>query len=168
MGDLAGLMEKIKSVTDQNSQKNLEEKLKEGKFSLEDVVEQIKSMNSLGGFDKIKSMIPGMDKAKIPDNALESQQEKISKWEHIIKSMTKYEKENPEILEKEHSRINRIAEGAGVNNSDIKSLLKQYKMLKEMIGSAEGMNMEEGGALSQKQMMKLAKKFGKKKMMRFR
>jgi len=166
MGDLESLIEKIKSVTNEDEQKKMQKRLEEGKLSLEDVVEQVKSMNSLGGFEKIKSMIPGLGNAKIPENLMENQQGKISKWEHIIKSMTKEEKENPEILEKQTSRISRIAKGAGVNNSDIRSLLKQYKMLNEMIKSGDAMGME-GGMMNQKQMMKLAKKFGKMKKMKF-
>ena len=87
-------------------------------------------------------------------------EEKILKWEHILKSMTPEEKENPEILEKQTSRISRISKGAGVNNSDIRSLLKQYKLLNDMIKSENSMDMSQG--LSQKQIQKLAKKFGKR------
>ncbi|MCK4553293.1 signal recognition particle protein [Candidatus Pacearchaeota archaeon] len=168
MGDLQNLIEKIKSVTDEDKQKKIQEKLEQGRLSLEDVVEQVKSMQSLGGFDKIKSMIPGLGSAKIPEGVLETQQEKIQKWEHIIKSMTPEEKETPEIFDDKKtavSRINRIAKGAGVNNSEIRSLLKQYKMLNEMIKGSADMDMSQG--MSQKQMMKLAKKFGKKKVRRF-
>ena len=168
MGDLQNLIEKIKSVTDEDKQKKIQEKLKGGKLSLEDVVEQVKSMGALGGFDKIKSMIPGLGNAKIPEGMLENQQEKIAKWEHIIKSMTTEEKENPEVFDDKKIavlRINRIAKGAGVNNSEIRSLLKQYKMLNDMIKGGADMDMSQG--MSQKQMMKLAKKFGKKKIRRF-
>jgi signal recognition particle GTPase len=60
-----------------------------------------------------------------------------------------------------------VAQGAGVNNSDIRALLKQYKMLQDMIkGGIDNMDMSKG--FSQKQMQKMMKKFGKKKMMRFR
>ena len=167
MGDLNSLIEKIKSVTNEDEQKEMQKKLQEGKLSLEDVVSQIKSMNSLGGFDKIKDMIPGFGKVKVPEGILESQQDKVSKWEHIIKSMTKKEKENPEILNS--SRISRIAQGAGVNNTDVRALLKQYKMLNEMVKSGgmseDSMDMSQG--MSQKQMMKLAKKFMKKGKLRF-
>jgi signal recognition particle subunit SRP54 len=166
MGDLQSLIEKIKSVTDESKQQKIQKKLEEGKLNLEDVVEQVKSMGSLGGFDKIKSMIPGLGKAKIPEGMLEGQQEKIAKWEHIIKSMTKEEKENPELLEKQTSRIARIAKGAGVTTSNIRSLLKQYKMLNEMMKGGMG-NMDMSGGMSQKQLMKLAKKFGGKKIRRF-
>lgn len=164
MGDLQTLIEKIKSVTDEGKQEEMQKRLQQGKLTLNDVIEQVKSMNSLGGFDKIKSMIPGLGNAKIPDNLLENQQEKIAKWEHIIKSMTPEERENPELLKKQTSRINRIAQGSGVHNSDIRSLLKQYDMLNDMIKSGADMDMSQG--MSQKQMQKLMKKFGKKKVMR--
>jgi signal recognition particle subunit SRP54 len=165
MGDLNALIEKIKSVTDEDNQKKIQKRLEDGKLSLEDVIEQVKSMNSLGGFEKIKGMIPGLGNAKISENLMETQQGKVSKWEHIIKSMTPEEKENPEILEKQTSRINRIAKGSGVNNSDVRALLKQYKMLNEMLKSGTEMDMSQG--FNPKQMQKLMKKFGKFKKMKF-
>ena len=166
MGDLSTLIEKIKSVTDEGKQEQIQKNLMEGKLTLDDVVEQSKSMSHIGGFEKIKSLIPGLGKAKIPEGTIEKQETKISKWQHIIKSMTKEEKEAPEIFEKENSRVARVAQGAGVNNSDVRGLLKQYKMLKEMLkGGMENMDMSKG--MSQKQLMKFAKKFGKKKMMGF-
>ena len=169
MGDLNSLIEKIKSITDEDKQKKIKKQMEEGKLRLEDVIEQVKSMNSLGGFEKIKTMIPGFAKVKdkIPENLLDSQQEKISKWEHIIKSMTDEEKNYPELLKKQTSRISRVAKGAGVSANDVRSLLKQYDMLNEMIKAGNGAGNIESGMLSQKQMMKLAKKFGKFKRMKF-
>ena len=166
MGDLEALIEKIKSVTEEKNQKKIQKNIEEGKLTLDDVIEQVKSMSQLGGFEKIKSMIPGFSNmnAKIPEGALESQEAKVAKWEHIVKSMTVEEKENPELLEKQTSRIARIANGAGVHTSDVRSLLKQYKLLNDVLKSGgAGMDMSQG--MSQKQMMKFAKKFGKK--MRF-
>ena len=165
MGDLQALIEKIKSVTDEGRQEKLQKQLEEGNLSLEDVVEQVKGMNQLGGFDKIKSMIPGLGSAKIPENMMESQQAKIAKWEHILKSMTPEEKSSPELVKKQTSRIARIAKGSGVNTSDIRALLKQYDLLNDMMKSPSEFDPEKG--LSQKQMMKLAKKFGKMKKRRF-
>jgi len=162
MGDLEALIEKIRSVTDSDKQEKIQKKIEEGKLSLEDVVEQVKSMNSMGGFEKIKSMIPGLGSAKIPEGMMENQQIKVAKWEHILKSMTPDEKENPELLKKQTSRIARIAKGAGVHNSEIKSLLKQYDVLNDLIKSQTDLDMSQG--ISQKQLMKLAKKLGKKKM----
>ncbi len=167
MGDLQSLIEKIKSVTNEDQQKEMQERLEKGKLSLEDVIEQVKSMNQMGGFEKMKSMIPGFSSAKIPEGMLGTQEEKIAKWEHIIKSMTKQEKENPDIFEKQTSRISRVAQGAGVNNSDVRSLLKQYKMLNEMVKGGIG-NMDPSQGMSQKQMQKMMKKFGKTKKLKFK
>src|SRR3989344_8562896 len=170
MGDLETLIEKIKSVTGDEKTSKAQKKMQEGKLSLEDVIEQARSLNSLGGFEKIKSMIPGLSgiNQKLPEGAIENQEAKIAKWEHIVKSMTPEERENPELLEKQTQRISRVAAGSGVHNSDISALLKQYKLLNEMIksGAASG-DMDMSGGFSQKQMQKLAKKFGKMKKMRF-
>ena len=164
MGDLQTLIEKVKSVTDEGKQEEMQKRLEEGQLTLDDVIEQVKSMGSMGGFDKIKSMIPGLGNAKIPDEMLGAQEEKIKKWEHIIKSMTPEEKNNPEILKKQTSRIARIAKGSGVNSSDVRALLKQYDMLSEMVKGGSDMDMSQG--FSQKQMQKLMKTFGKKKIRR--
>jgi signal recognition particle subunit SRP54 len=165
MGDLESLIEKIRSVTDEDKQKEIQGRLEQGKLTLNDVVEQVKAMSSMGGFGKIKSMIPGFSKmeGKIPEEAIESQESKVKKWEHIIKSMTKEEIENPELIEKQTSRIGRIAQGAGVNNTDVRALLKQYKMLQSFVKEQANIDPEKG--MDQKQLMKLARKFGKKKFM---
>ena len=70
--------------------------------------------------------------------------------------MTEEEIENPEILEKQTSRIKRIAEGSGTTTTEIRELLKQYKMLKEMMGMQTGL---AEGKIDQKMMEKMAKKF---------
>ncbi len=160
MGDLKTLMEKIQSVVDKDKIEETQRKLQEGKFTLRDLQQQLESMESMGSMDKLMSMIPGLGKAKIPEEAMQIQQEKVKKWKHCINSMTKEEIENPEILEKETSRIQRIAKGSGTSTSDVRMLIKQYRMLKEMISSQK--QITEGGALDQKTMMKLAKKFGRK------
>ncbi len=158
MGDLEALIEKVRSVTDEGKQNQIQKRLEEGKLTLSDIIEQTKSMNSLGGFDKIKSMIPGLSNAKIPEGMMENQQQKIAKWEHILKSMTLQERENPELIRKETSRIARIAKGAGVNTSDVRSLLKQYDALSSMIKESADFS----GGINQKQLQKMMKKFGKK------
>ena len=160
MGDLKSLLEKIQSVTDEKEIEKTKKRLEEGKFTLDDMKEQLKTMHSVGSMDKIMSMIPGLGKANIPEGALNTQQEKVKSWEHAINSMTQEEKENPELLEKQTSRIQRIAKGSGTTTSDIRALIKQYKLLKEMISS--GKSMENAETLDQKTLMKLAKKFGRK------
>ena len=162
LGDLESLMEKIKTVTNENELKKTQKNIEQGKLTLRDVQSQLESMESIGSMDKIMSMIPGLGKAKIPEGKLEQQQKKMKGYKHAIDSMTKEEIENPEIMEKETSRLQRISKGSGVSTTDIRNLIKQYKMLKEMIQS--GKSNSEESIMDQKTLMKMAKKFGKKGM----
>jgi len=161
MGDLKGLMEKIHSVIDKDKIEKAQKSLEAGKLSMDDFASQLESMGQIGSFDKIMSMVPGLGnlKDKISPEMMESQEGKIKKWKAAISSMTKAEKEDPELLEKQTSRIARIAKGSGNTTSDIRALLKQYKMLQELVKSQSSIS-EKG--LDQKTMMKLARKFGKK------
>jgi len=164
MGDLEGLLEKVQSAMDQNSQKKLKHKLEKGEFDLRDFQEQIKSMSSMGSMDKIMDMIPGFSglKGKMPENMLGVQEEKMKHWQHAINSMTEEEIKNPEIIEKQTTRLGRIAKGSGTTTSEIRQLIKQYKLLKEFTKGGVSESEMTSGGFSQKQMMKLAKKFGKK------
>ena len=161
MGDLKSLMEKIHSVIDKDKIEEQQKRLQEGKFTLDDFASQLDSMSKIGSFDKILSHIPGLGKLKekVPEEMLHQQEEKVKHWKHAIKSMTLSERENPELLEKQTSRIQRISKGSGIPTSDIRALIKQHKMLKEMISSQSSL---ENANLDQKTMMKFAKKFSKK------
>ena len=129
---------------------------------MDDFYEQLKGMQNLGPLDKVMDLIPGLGKAKekIPENLLGAQEEKMKKWGHAINSMTKEEKESPELMEKQTSRMQRIAKGAGITTSEVRSLLKQYKMIKEFAKGGMPDDLSQG--FSQKQIQKLAKKFGRK------
>ena len=156
MGDLEALLEHVKSATDEKQQKRIEDRLKEGKFTLLDLYSQLEQMNKMGSMDKLLSMIPGMSAAKIPKEQLAKQERKMKHWKSAITSMTEEEIENPEILEKQTSRISRAAKGSGTTTTEIRELLKQYKMIKDM------MNMQSGdfnGEIDQKMMQKMAKRF---------
>jgi signal recognition particle subunit SRP54 len=157
MGDLQGLLEKVRSATDEKQTQRIQERLEEGKFTLMDLYTQLESMNQLGSMDKIMSMVPGMGNAmkKVPKDQLKKQEEKMVHWKNAINSMTEEEIENPEVLEKQTSRIKRIAQGSGTTTSEIRALLKQYKMLKEMMGMQ---NQMADGKIDQKMMQKMAKK----------
>ena len=159
MGDLQSLIEKVHSVVDKKQIEKTQKNIEEGKITLRDIESQFESLSSLGSLDKITSLIPGFNKAKVPDSALKQQEGKIKHWKAAIKSMTEEEIENPEILEKETSRIQRISKGSGTSTTEIRALIKQYKMLKEMVKSQSAM---QDGNMDQKTMMKLARKFGKK------
>ncbi|MEM4181702.1 MAG: signal recognition particle receptor subunit alpha [Candidatus Pacearchaeota archaeon] len=159
MGDLKALLEKVQTAIDEKQQKRIEEKLKEGKLTLEDFYEQIESMNKVGSFDKLISMIPGFGQAKVPKEMLEKQEEKLRRWKYAIQSMTKEEKENPELFEKQTSRISRVAKGAGITTSEVRELLKQYKLMNDLIKSQSSLEGIQEGKLDKKTMMKIAKKF---------
>jgi signal recognition particle subunit SRP54 len=161
MGDLKSLMEKIHSVMDEKEIEKQQKKLEAGKFTLRDLQTQLESMSQLGSMDKLLGMIPGMGKVKdkISSKDMEEQESKMKKWKNAINSMTQEEIENPEILEKQTSRMQRIAHGSGTTTSDIRLLLKQWKMLNEMIKSQSQM---AEGKLDQKTIMKMARKFGGK------
>lgn len=164
MGDLDSLLEKVQSAMDEKKQSKLKKNLEDGKLSLLDIYDQLESMQSIGSFKKITELIPGFSKAKIPDEMMENQEHKLKHWKNAINSMTKEELENPELMEKQTSRISRIAKGSGTSTTEIRQLLKQYKMIKELSGSVKDLgDLENPANLSQKQMMKLARKFGKKK-----
>ena len=156
MGDLNSLIEKIRSATDEKTQKKIEERLKEGKFTLMDVYNQLEQMNKIGSMDKILAMVPGFSSAKIPKEALEKQEEKMKHWKAAISSMTEEEIESPEVFEKQTSRISRVAKGSGATTTELRELLKQYKMLKEMLKMNSGFS---DGKIDQKIMQKMAKKF---------
>ncbi len=165
MGDLQALMEKIQSV---QSPEKLKERLKQGKFTMDDFLEQLKGMQGLGPLSKVMDLIPGMGKMKdkMPENMLEEQQKNMKKWKAAIQSMTPEEKENPEIIEKQTSRLQRIAKGSGNTTRNVRELLSQYSLIKDFATSGkdfENMDiskLQKGGlGISQKKLRKLAKKF---------
>jgi len=156
MGDLNALLEHVKSATDEKQQQRIEDRMKEGKFTLLDLYGQLEQMNKMGSMDKMMNMIPGMSAAKVPKDLLKKQESKMLHWKNAISSMTEEEIDNPEILEKQTSRIQRIAKGSGTTTTELRELLKQYKMIKEMMGMQSGLT---EGNIDQKTMQKMAKKF---------
>jgi signal recognition particle subunit SRP54 len=158
MGDLNALLEHVKSATDEKQAKRIEERMSEGKFTLLDLYSQLEQMNKLGSMDKLMGMIPGFSAAKVPKEMLVKQESKMAHWKSAISSMTEEEIENPEILEKQTSRIQRIAKGSSTTTTEIRELLKQYKMLKEMMGMSNAGDLAEG-KIDKRMMQKMARKF---------
>jgi len=159
MGDIEALLEKVKTALDEKKREKLEQRLGEGTFTLLDLYEQIKSMQSMGPLNKIAELIPGMSKVKIPDNMLSVQEGKLKRWKFAIDSMTKDEIDNPDIIS--GTRITRISKGSNVPSSEIREMLQQHKLIKQFFGQAGGMNPEklDMSRMPQKQLRKLAKKF---------
>ena len=84
MGDLQALLEHVKSATDSGQQQRIEDRLKEGKFTLLDLYSQLEQMNKMGSMDKLMGMIPGMSAEKVPKDALEKQEAKMKNWKCAI------------------------------------------------------------------------------------
>jgi len=149
LGDLETLLEKAKEA---EIKPETAEKMLEGKFTLTDFMEQIESLSKMGSLSGLAKMIPGLSMAGIPDELLEMQEGKLKKFKFIIQSLTKKERENPDIIDA--SRIKRCAKGAGVSESDVRDLLKQYEQMKKVSKMFSGRG--------QKNLMNLMKRFGGK------
>lgn len=80
-------------------------------------------------------------------------------WKYAIQSMTKNEVENPDLFDKQSSRIQRVARGSGTTTSEIRELLKQYKLMNDLIKSQSSLEDLQDGKIDKKTMMKIAKQF---------
>jgi signal recognition particle subunit SRP54 len=149
MGDLQSLLEKAKESEFKEEDMK---KILSGKFTLKDFYEQISGMQKMGPLNNVIDMIPGMGHS-IPQEMLEVQEEKLKKYKYIIDSMTKKEKNNPDIINS--SRVKRIAAGSGTSQKDVKDLLKQYDQTKKLMKKIGGVQGLKRGALRG-----FAKKFG--------
>lgn len=171
MGDVKALLEKAKLAIEEKEQEKMKTRLEEGKFTLNDLHGQIKAMQSMGPLSKIVELVPGLGgisgslKAKMPQ-LFDVQEKKLKRWKYAIDSCTKEEKENPEVLNS--SRIARISKGSTVPTNEIREMIKQHKLVKEFVsGSGKDMQALASGQLDQKTLQKLAKKFGKRKRLKF-
>ena len=131
MGDIVSLVEKASEDLDQENLKKTEEKLKKGQFSLEDYLSQLRQMKKMGGIEGIMSFLPGISKMKSQMENAGIDEEIISKNEAVILSMTHKERKDPRIIN--GSRKKRIANGSGTDVATINKLLKQFKMMSDMM-----------------------------------
>ena len=140
MGDIVSLVEKASEDLDQENLIKTEEKLKKGQFSLEDYLSQLRQMKKMGGIEGIMSFLPGVSKIKSQMDQAGVDEKIISQNEAVILSMTKKERENPKIID--GSRKKRIANGSGTDVATINKLLKQFKMMSEMMKKMSKGNMK--------------------------
>jgi len=131
MGDIVSLVEKATQDLDEENLKKTEEKLKKGQFSLDDYLSQLRQMKKMGGIEGIMSFLPGVSKIKSQMDQADVDEKIVSKNEAVILSMTKKERTNPKIID--GSRKKRIANGSGTDIAAINKLLKQFKMMSEMM-----------------------------------
>jgi len=131
MGDVLTLIEKAQANVDQDKAKELERKMRKAEFTFEDFLEQMAQVRKLGPLEDLLGMLPGMNKVKGMKD-LKVDEKALNRVEAIVKSMTKEEKQNPELL-KTTSRKRRIAHGSGTSIQEVNRFLKQFEEMRKMM-----------------------------------
>lgn len=134
MGDILTLVEQASDKIDEKTAKKTVDKMMEGKFDLEDMLLQMEQMKKLGSISKILKFIPGMPKISAEDT--QKAEKDLKRTKAVIQSMTLEERKNPSILKA--SRKIRIANGCGMQVSDVNYVLKKYEQSKELFKQLKG------------------------------
>ena len=134
MGDILSLIEKAEAAYDEKQAKELERKMREQTFSLEDFLMQMRQLKKMGNLEQLLGMMPGMNAGALKNAQIDEHQ--MDKIEAIILSMTKEERLKPEIIN--GSRRKRIANGSGTTVEDINKLLKQFEQMRKMMKQLSG------------------------------
>jgi signal recognition particle subunit SRP54 len=129
MGDLETLLDKVREAEVKVPGKKAKAILS-GKFTLTDMYEQFEAVKGMGTFRKLLKMLPGMS-YNIPEEMLNTAEDRLENWRVMIQSMTQQEKDNPKIFNS--SRMKRVARGSGTSEKEVKELLKQYVMMRRML-----------------------------------
>ena len=139
MGDVLSLIEKAQDNVDEKRAKELEEKMRSASFTFDDFLEQMDQVKSMGPLEDLLTMIPGANKMKGLKNA-QIDEKQLVYVEAIIQSMTREERQDPDIMNA--SRKRRIAKGSGTSVSQVNRLLKQFNDMKKMMKQMT--NMQQG------------------------
>jgi signal recognition particle subunit SRP54 len=128
MGDVLTLIEKAEATFDQEEMEKTEEKLRKGQLTLQDFLDQMRQVRRMGPLQNVLGMLPGVPK-EIKNAEIDDRD--INRIEAIISSMTPAERADPSVIN--GSRRVRIAKGSGVTPADVNNLLKQFKMVQQMM-----------------------------------
>jgi len=131
MGDVIGLVEKAMETVELGKAEALAKKVKKGAFDLDDLAEQLKQMQKLGGMSGVLSMLPGVGKVKKQLDAANVDESIFNRQQAIIGSMTKAERKIPKLLNA--SRKKRVAAGSGTSVQDINKLVKMHRQMADMM-----------------------------------
>lgn len=140
MGDMLTLIEKAQSAFDEKKAVELEAKLRNDEFTLEDFLDQFEQMKSMGSMQDIMGMIPGMDASKLGN--IEIDEKQVARTQAIIKSMTPKERRKPDILNA--SRRRRIARGSGTTIQEVNRLINQFEATRKMMRQFTGKGKKGG------------------------
>lgn len=136
MGDVLTLIEKAQNAYTEEEAKEMQRKMRERSFTLEDFLVQFDKMKSMGSMQQMLSMIPGLS-GKLKDADLDVDESKIEKMKAIIRSMTPKERQNPDIIKSSNKK--RIAAGSGTSIQDVNTVLKQFYQTQEMMNRMANM-----------------------------
>ena len=136
MGDVLTLIEKAQSAYTEEEAREMQRKMKEKAFTLEDYLVQIDKMKNMGDMSQMLGMIPGLA-GKLKGQDLSVDENNMKKVKAMIQSMTPAERQNPDIIKGSHKK--RIAAGSGTTIQDINSLLKQFAQVREMMSRMSNM-----------------------------
>ncbi len=145
MGDVLSLVEKAEEAINQDDAMGMMANLEKGKFTLNDFVKQMETINRLGSFGSILKMIPGMGGALRQMGDLSAAEDEMKKMKVMINSMTKKEREHTNIIDA--SRRKRIASGSGKSVQDVNQFLERFEQMRQMMVGMMGMM--KGGGLPQ-------------------
>ena len=129
MGDVLSLIEKAEQAFDEKKAQELERKIRESTFTLDDFLDQFSQIRGMGNLEQLMGMMPGVKPGALKDAKLD--EKAIGRTEAIIKSMTRKEREKPEILNA--SRKKRIAQGSGTTVEEVNKLLKQFEQTRALM-----------------------------------
>ncbi|MBM3543660.1 MAG: signal recognition particle protein [Alphaproteobacteria bacterium] len=133
MGDVVGLVEKAIETVEIDKAQKIAAKVKKGAFDLEDLAEQLKQMQKLGGMGGVLNMLPGIGKVKKQLDAANLDDRILKRQQAIIGSLTRAERKNPKLLNA--SRKKRVASGSGTSVQDINKLVKMHRQMADMMKS---------------------------------
>jgi signal recognition particle subunit SRP54 len=138
MGDVLSMIEKAQEAFDVDQAQDLARKFKQNTFDLDDFLSQLQQVKKLGSFEQILGMLPGMGMLK-ELKKVQVDPKEFARMEAIIKSMTREERRNADILNA--SRRKRIAGGSGTSVQEVNRLLKSYedarRMMRQMMGGGD-------------------------------
>lgn len=135
MGDVLTLIEKAEQAFDEKKAAELEKKLRQQTFTLDDYLDQLGQLKSMGNLDQVIGMIPGMNKGALKDAKVD--ESALRHTEAIIHAMTPAERLNPDIINA--SRKKRVAVGSGTSVEEVNKLLRQFDQMKKMMKQFSGM-----------------------------
>ncbi len=141
MGDVLTLIDKAQAQFDEKKMAEMEERIRQSIFTLDDYLDQMQQLKNMGSLEQLAGMIPGMKPGALKDAKMDEKM--LVHQEAIIKSMTRREREHPEMLNA--SRKQRVAKGSGTSVEEVNKLLKQYEQIKKMMKQFSDMGKTKQG-----------------------